>query len=149
MGKTVIKESDFPDIVNEYNSAGKTAAYDLIRSKYHIKNPCCVLNRIRGCGKYEYDPETDQFSGASAGISAADNVFMGLDELCGTVVPKTLQASDAETVNRSASMEKLVQELISDRLLILSRYITMDSSTRTILIDRTSLSTDGYQVITH
>ena len=38
---------------------------------------------------------------------------------------------------------------ISDRLLTLTRYITLDSSTRTILIDQTSLSADGYQVVTH
>jgi hypothetical protein len=46
-------------------------------------------------------------------------------------------------------MERLVHELISDRLLTLSRYITLESSTRTILIDQTSLSADGYQVVTH
>ena len=147
MSKTMIKESDFPEIVNEYNSAGKTAAYDLIRSRYHVKNPYFVMNRIKGCDKYDYDAETDRFSAVET--SAADNIFMDLDELCGTVVPKALQASEAATVNRPTNMEQLVQELISDRLLTLSRYITMDTSTRTILIDRTSLSTDGYQVITH
>ena len=105
------------------------------------------MNRIKGCDKYEYNPETDQFSDAET--SAADNVFMNLDELCGTAVSKTLQTSETVTVNRPTNMEKLVQELISDRLLTLSRYITLDSSSRIILIDRTSLATDGYQVITH
>ena len=49
----------------------------------------------------------------------------------------------------SAAMEKLIQELISDHLLTLSRYITMDSSSRTILIDQASLTADGYQIIMH
>ena len=56
---------------------------------------------------------------------------------------------DPASDSRPAAMEKLVHELISDRLLTLSRYITLDSSTRTILIDQTSLSADGYQVVTH
>jgi hypothetical protein len=146
MSKTIIKENNFPEIVDEYNSAGRTAAYDLIRSRYHIKNPYCVMNRIRGCGKYEYDPKTDHFS--EAGVNAADNAFMNLDELCGTVVPKT-QPAFLTTTYKSESMEKLVQELISDRLLTLSKYITIDTSTRTILIDQTSLTTDGFQVVTH
>jgi len=49
-------------------------------------------------------------------------------------------AHQAEPVTdpRPAAMERLVHELISDRLLTLSRYITLDSSTRTILIDQTS-----------
>lgn len=57
--------------------------------------------------------------------------------------------TDPLTDTRSTAMEKLVHELVSNRLLTLSRYITQDSSTRTILIDQTSLSADGYQVITH
>lgn len=61
------------------------------------------------------------------------------------------QKKPAKTVvdTRPIAMEKLVHELISDRLLTLSRYITLDSSTKTILIDQTSLSEDGYHVVTH
>ena len=46
-------------------------------------------------------------------------------------------------------MEKLVKELLSDRLLEISRYITIDSLSRTILIDRTSLNANGYRVVEH
>ena len=74
---------------------------------------------------------------------------MDLDELCDrTALPKAHQM-EAVTDLRPAAMERLVHELISDRLLTLSRYITLDSSTRTILIDQTSLSADGYQVVAH
>lgn len=74
---------------------------------------------------------------------------MDLDELCGTAVATAQSRIETIADSRPAAMEKLVHELISDRLLTLSQYITMDSSTRTILIDQTSLSQDGYQVITH
>ena len=47
------------------------------------------------------------------------------------------------------AMESLIKELISDRLLELSRYIVMDTSNRTIMIDVTTMKADGYQVITH
>ncbi len=46
-------------------------------------------------------------------------------------------------------MESLVKELISDRLLELSRYIVMDTSSRIIMIDVTTMEADGYQVVTH
>ncbi len=147
MGKSIIGKEMFPEIVEQYNSGGKTSAYDYLRRKYGIKHPYFVMNRIRECGQYQYDPDTDQFSKADK--STTDSVFMDLDELCGTTV--AMAESQAETVvdTRPAAMEKLVHELISDRLLTLSRYITLDSSTRTILIDQTSLSEDGYQVVTH
>ena len=51
MGKTIIGEETFPKIIEEYNSGGKTAAYDYLRSQYGIKHPYCVITRIKKCGK--------------------------------------------------------------------------------------------------
>lgn len=105
------------------------------------------MNRIRECGQYTYDPDTDRF--VEPVTSAADDVFMDLDELCSTAMITRTRRDISAADDRPAAMEKLVHELINDRLLTLSRYITLDSSTRTILIDRTSLSADGYQIVTH
>lgn len=144
MGKTIISEDIFPALVDVYNREGKTSAYDMIRNRYGVKNPFFVINRIKKCGKYTYDPENDRFSAAES--DAANRVFMDLDELCGTIVSET--AGTIED-SRPAAMERLVHELISDRLMMLSRYITLDSSSRTIMIDQTSLSADGYRIVTH
>ena len=147
MGKTIIEEKAFPEIIKQYNSGGKTAAYDYIRSNNGIRHPYFVINRIKECGKYSYNTDTDQFS--ETFTTTGDNVFMDLDELCSRPVISEVCATKSVTDSRPAVMEKLVRELISDRLLTLSRYITMDSSTRMILIDQTSLSADGYQIVTH
>lgn len=147
MGKTVIGEELFSEIVKQYNSGGRTVAYDYLRSIHGIKHPYFVINRIRKCGKYTYNPDTDRFSEPDQ--STADSVFMDLDELCSTSLTATDHSTGPATDPRSAAMEKLIHELISDRLMTLSRYITLDSSTRTILIDQTSLTADGYQVVTH
>ena len=106
-----------------------------------------VINRIKKCRKYTYDPENDRFSAAES--DAADRVFMDLDELCGTIVPETAEKAGTIEDSRPAAMERLVHELISDRLMMLSRYITLDSSSRTIMIDQSSLSADGYRIVTH
>lgn len=147
MGKTIIREELFPKIIEKYNAEGKIAAYNYLRSEYGIKKPYFIMNRIKECGKYLYDAEADHFSGIDT--SAADGVFMNLDELCGTTALSAARQPGSATDTRPAAMEKLVHELISDRLLTLSCYITLDTSTRTILIDQTSLSADGYQVVTH
>ena len=147
MGKTIIGEELFPEIIEQYNTGGKTSAYDHLRSRYGIKNPFFVLRRIKECGKYDYDPSTDHFSETEKDL--VDNVFMDLDELCSTSMIRTHKVEAPITDPRPAAMEKLVHELISDRLLTLSRYIALDSSTRTILIDRTSLESDGYKIVTH
>lgn len=147
MGKIKVKEDVFPEIVKQYNQGGKTAAYDYLRSTYGAKNPYFVLNRIKRCDKYDYDPDTDQF--IEIKTSTADDVFMDLDELCGTAISKRTESSGSMTDGRPAAMEKLVQELISDRLLTLSQYVAIDSTTRTVYIDQSSMSADGYRVITH
>lgn len=64
MGKTIISEDIFPALVDVYNREGKTSAYDMIRNRYGVKNPFFVINRIKKCGKYTYDPENDRFSAA-------------------------------------------------------------------------------------
>ena len=147
MARTIIHEDAFPEIVEEYNNKGKTAAYDLLQNRYRIRHPYFVLARIRKCGKYTYDPDTDRFMQVEAGPE--ERVFMNLDELCGTAVVKAQPLEESITDSRPMAMEKLVHELISDRLLTLNRYITLDSSARRILIDQTSLTADGYQIVTH
>lgn len=147
MGKTIISEDIFPALVDVYNREGKTSAYDMIRNRYGVKNPFFVINRIKKCGKYTYDPENDRFSAADS--DAANRVFMDLDELCGTIVSETAEKAGTIEDSRPAAMERLVHELISDRLMMLSRYITLDSSSRTIMIDQSSSSADGYRIVTH
>lgn len=147
MSSVIVKEEDFPEIVSRYNSEGKSAAYSYLRSRYNIKNPFFVMRRIRKSGKFDYDTETDRFLEPAGEVEEA--VFMDLDELCGTAVSKANEPTGCVADARPSAMEKLVHELISDRLLTLSKYIILDSSTRTILIDQTSLSSDGYRVVTH
>lgn len=146
MGKTIVTEEMFPEIVEQYNCGGKTAAYDFLRSRYKIKHPYFVINRIRESGNYSYNSETDRFSETAK--TEEESVFMGLEELCGTV--SNIQKPLEEVKDtRPEAMEKLVRELISDRLLMLSRYITLDTAARRVLIDQTSLMADGYQIVTH
>ena len=75
---------------------------------------------------------------------------MDLDELCSGQIVEKRRNDDISSIDpRKGAMEKLVNELINDRLLTLSRYITLDGASRTILIDQTSLSQDGYRIISH
>ena len=148
MARTVIPDTMFPELVELYNTEGKIAMYDLLRSQYGMKQPYFVLQRIKRSDKIEYDSEEDRFTFKDAGI--ANEVFMDLDELCSGQIVEKRRNDDISSIDpRKGAMEKLVNELINDRLLTLSRYITLDGASRTILIDQTSLSQDGYRIISH
>ena len=95
-----------------------------------------------------YHPEKERFLFDENSTESEDKVFMTIDELCAS--NKNVKVSPVEQQpDKSKEMEKLIQELIGDRLLELSRYISINSISKTLIIDKTSLVRDGYQVTTH
>lgn len=52
-------------------------------------------------------------------------------------------------ISRISELEKLIQKLLNNRLLELSKYITLESSTKAMTIDQTSLKNAGYQITAH
>ena len=144
-----IKDDDLKELARLYNTEGKTHLYNLLRDEYEIKNPYFVFKRMKNKAELGYDPERDHFQ-IESGLEESDGIFMSMEELCSPVVPRHMM-SDIEKIStsRPEAMEKLVRELIGDRLLELSRYVALDSLSKTMIIDKTSLESDGYQLVTH
>ena len=123
-----ITPDKYPQIIEVYNTEGKTAAYDLMRSCYEIKNPTCVMKRMKADKSLGYNYDTDRFESDSR---KEDDIFLNLE-----------MRND-----RIKAMENMVHSLISDRLLELSKYVLLDPIGKRILIDKSSMQTDGYQVL--
>lgn len=140
-----ITPDKYPEIIETYNKEGKTAAYDLMRSQYGIKNPTCVMKRLKADTSMGYNPESDRFE--SIGINDED-IFLNLEELCEKRSDTTGCTEDKIMKNdRVLAMESMVHALISDRLLELSKYVLLDPISKRILVDKNAMQTDGYQVI--
>lgn len=150
MSKCKVKDSELKELSEIYNTKGRKAVYELLNSKYGIKNPYFVIRRMCEYPGLSYDAETDQF--LSSGTKSADDVFMSMDELCSPVIPQHFHISNEEHLrndSRPAAMDNLIRELIGDQLLELSKYVTIDSLSKRIIVDKIKLETDGYQLITH
>ena len=143
---TLVNENDFPAIVEMYNTEGRKATYGYIKETYGIKNPRCRMIRISRDRRYEYDRATDKY--VFADKSSDESLFMSIDDLCGTSKGRSAAGTMKTLTASPVSMEQLVHELISDRLLELNRYVKLETSSHTILIDRTSMIADGYKVVT-
>lgn len=141
-----VNESDFPAIVDIYNRNGNSSAQKYIRETYGMVNSSYVIKRIKNSKSFKYDKDNDRF--VTESINDESKLFMNLDELCETNIQKPIQP-EINVEGKKDAMESLIKELISDRLLELSRYIVMDTSNRTIMIDVTTMKSDGYQVVTH
>ena len=139
-----INNQDLRFLAEKYNSDGKQAMYAYLQSEYGIKNPTCTFKRMKKHPELGYHPETDRFLPDVNFTESEDKVFMTIDELCAS--NKNVKVSPVEQQpDKSKEMEKL----IGDRLLELSRYISINSISKTLIIDKTSLDRDGYQVTTH
>lgn len=145
----VPKEALIP-IAQLYNRDGRTATYDYLRSTYAIKQPYFLIVRLKD--KFVYNETEDRFDVCETANNNPDDLFLSLDELCPykpANAKKVENQKHAALTDRTEATEKLIKELLSDRLLEISRYITIDSLSRTIRIDKTSLNADGYRVIEH
>lgn len=134
------------DFAKFYNEQGRAELYNKLRNDYDIKNPTGIFRRMKNTESLGFDAVIKKFTFHKP---IEDDVFMTFDELC---APRQnlVTVNQTETkATKTVAMEKLVQELIGDKLLEISRYVTMNVSDRTIIIDRTSLQNDGYQIIAH
>lgn len=140
-----VNPDQYPKIIDSYNTNGKSKTYDILREVYGITNTTSFMRRLKNTPEFAYNPETDKFEDTIK--YDENNIFMKLDDLC-VYTPAADTKNRIET-NRTDAMEKLIHSLISDRLLELSKYILLDAVSKKIMIDRTSLVSDGYQLIIH
>ena len=140
-----VNPDQYPKIIDSYNTNGKSKTYDILREVYGITNTTSFMRRLKNTPEFAYNPETDKFEDTIK--YDENNIFMKLDDLC--VYTPTADTKNRIETNRTDAMEKLIHSLISDRLLELSKYILLDAVSKKIMIDRTSLVSDGYQLIIH
>ena len=134
----------YPEIIEVYNTEGKRAAYDLIRSQYGIKNPTCVMKRLKQYSDLSYNPETDHFELHSS--HEEEGIFLDLEELCNKDTAIDPVKTKVSGTDRISAMEHMIQELISDRLLEISKYVVLDPVGRCIIVDKTAMQAAGYRV---
>ena len=110
------------------------------------KNKAAFHNTLRNLTLgYNYD--TDRFESDSR---KEDDIFLNLEMLCENKIETSDRSEGAISRNdRIKAMENknMVYSLISDRLLELSKYVLLDPIGKRILIDKSSMQTDGYQVL--
>lgn len=139
-----VTEYAMMELAQVYNTQGKQTMYQQLRDEYGIKQPGCFFRRMKAAAQLEYDEESDSFRIES---EASGEVFMSMEELCAPVATK--QQTAAREAEREDEMRNLIQELIGERLMELSRYVKLDTRSRTVMVDVTSLKNDGYNVVNH
>lgn len=136
-----VPKEDYEKIANLYNESGDKATMEYIGENYGIKAPRGVLMRIKKYPGFSYDAENKKIIIPKA---TEGEIFMWIDEICNkkTSAPKIASVNEV----RDISLELLYKELMQEKLMEISKYIKLNRYSNTVIIDRTSLSIDGYQI---
>lgn len=144
-----IQKEDKKQLAITYNTEGKDVMYSLIREKYKIKNPSCVYKSMKKASYLAYNPEKDRFMfGEQEAMEA--NIFLDIETLCSGTLEKEMSVTKTRSEKHlQKSMDVLIQELIGERLLTLSQYVSLDLNEKILRVDETCLKSDGYRLILH
>lgn len=146
----MVHDGELKKLAEIYNEKGKKEMYALLSKQYGIKNPTCVFKRMRNKPELAYDERLDKFFVEMRDTVNPEDVFISMDELCDSKTSEKCKKADVDyEQKRDNAMEKMIRELIGERLLELSRYVTLDSLSRTMYVDESSLKSNGYQVMIH
>ena len=139
MAKT---EWDYPLIIKTYNDQGSQATIVLLETKYGLKSPRSFLCRMKNNTKYQYDQASNKFGAAIK----TDELFMNLEELCNK--PKTTPyVPIVKKAVQQLSLSTLMQELMQEKLLELTKYVQLNRAMNTVSVDKSALISDGYNVV--
>ena len=137
-----VKKQDYEYIANIFNESGDKAAQEYIATTYGNKAPRGVISRIKKAPGFKYDEVNKKIIKVDL---TEEKIFMGLDELCNNT-----DSNKGESVlsNDTAikNIESLYMELMQEKLLELMKYVRINNYSKTISIDNSALTTDGYKI---
>ena len=139
-----VRKEDHAKIVNVYNELGNQAAMKYIQQNYGTKAPRGVLDRIKKSIGYRYDATSNKII---SNVSE-DGIFMGIEEICNKTISKEVSPIKVAPTYAFGDMtlELLYKDLMQEKLMELCKYIKLDRYSSSIIIDKTSLKSNGYQV---
>lgn len=73
---------------------------------------------------------------------------MGIEELCNKVTSKEISKPVTASTNnpKDINLESLYRELMEEKLIELNKYIKLNRYLNMVIINRTALEMDGYQI---
>lgn len=125
---------DFKTIVDTYNSLGKQAAVKFVIDTYGIRYDTAV-KRLRKESEYIYNQRRDRY----VLKSESDSPFLSLEEL---ETGNQLEMPKKQTIDTN----EIVLNLIKDKFFEISKYITLEQSSKKILLNKAAAKNAGYKI---
>jgi len=125
---------DFKMIVDTYNLSGKQAAVKFVTDTYGIQYNSAI-KRLRKESEYIYNQRRDRYILKSE----AGSPFLSLAEL---ETGNKLETPKNQTIDTN----EIVLNLIKDKFFEISKYITLEQSSKKILLNMAAAKNAGYEI---
>lgn len=135
-------------VIEVYNSSGSKVAKEFMSTEYHVLYPYSIITRLRRDSANAYDKAKDKF------LCIKEAPFLRLDELCAVSeneldIPKSKSVDNGKhNLEWIANVEfnHMLQELAMEKLLEMTKYISLNYATGHCKINKQALDLAGYQV---
>jgi hypothetical protein len=138
---------DFDEFVNVFNEKGKSEAQILAREKYNLSF-VQIKRRLDRYTDYCFDTSLRKYNHKKQeGVITAE--FMSIDELDNHKTKETIikGIGPLSGPSSNSNFDELVKELIKDRIIMLSKYVTLDQETRKLIINTKNLKRDDFDLV--
>jgi hypothetical protein len=139
-------EIDFEEFVTIYNGKGKSEAVILARKKYNLSFQQ-VRRRLHNRSDYYFDATVRLYKHKSE--ASIENNFMTIDELdcCKSKENVQKESMPLSGLGLTHTFDDLVKELIKDRLMELTKYVSINIETKRLIINTKNLRRDCFELI--
>lgn len=131
-----LRKIDFKTFVDIFNTQGKKAAIEHVTQTYEVRYDT-IVKRLRRDSEYIFDPRRDRYVLKSS--NCPESPFLTMEELCGSEKPKVQQA---DFINS----DKIISSLIRDKFFEVSKYVTLENSSRRIILKLDAAKSAGYDI---
>jgi len=138
---------DFDEFVNVFNEKGKNESQLLAKEKYNLSF-VQIKRRMDRYTDYCFDLSLRIYRHKKQeDIITAE--FMSIDELNSHKTKDTIirEAVPLSGPSSNSSFDELVKELIKDRIIILSKYVSLEQETRKLVINTKNLKLDDFDLV--
>ena len=138
---------DFDEFVNVFNEKGKSESQLLAKEKYNLSF-VQIKRRMDKFTDYRFDLSLRTYRHKKQeDIITAE--FMSIDELNShktkdTIIREVVPLSGPSS---NSSFDELVKELIKDRIIVLSKYVSLEQETRKLVINTKNLKRDDFDLV--
>lgn len=137
---------DFDEFITTFNKKGKNEAITLAKEKYNLSFQQ-VRRRLMKSTDYFFDTSLRIYKHRDD--ADIENNFMTIEELNCSKTKENFQKrlEPLPGLSPSQSFEDLVKELMKDRLMELSKYVSINRETKSLIINTKNLKKDCFELI--